>query len=77
MPTEPTGNGYGAPLTELIIWQMDPPVARGMPAAVAALCVIAVIIPVSGGPAAPGLNTTLHPIVTGLPGISLLQYQHQ
>jgi hypothetical protein len=77
MPTEPMGSGYGAPLTELIIWQMDPPVASGMPVAVAALWVIAVIIPVSGGPAAPGLKITLHPIVTGLPGISLLQDQHQ
>jgi hypothetical protein len=48
---------------------MLPEVASGMPPAVAAVCKTAVMIPVSGGPAAPGLNMTLHPMVTGLPGI--------
>jgi hypothetical protein len=32
----------------------------------------ATIVPLSGGPAAPGVNTTAHPIETGIPGIGSL-----
>src|SRR5262245_16722860 len=63
------GSGYGTPDTEFTIWQMLPDVASGMPPAVAMVWVTATITPESGGPAAPGLSTTAHPIETGGPGI--------
>src|SRR5438046_8503507 len=63
------GRGYGAPLTELIIWQTLPTTASGMPPAVAIACGTTVMIPLSGAPAAPGLNTTAHPMVTGGPAM--------
>jgi hypothetical protein len=34
-PPAPMGNGYGTPETELIIWQILPMVASGIPLAVA------------------------------------------
>jgi hypothetical protein len=40
-----------------------------MPPAVTVLCGIIVIMPLSGGPAAPGLTITAQPMVTGGPDI--------
>jgi hypothetical protein len=71
-PPEPIGSGYGTPESEFTIWQMLPTVASGWPPAVAMVCRMTVINPESGGPAAPGLNTTAHPIVTGGPGMFYL-----
>jgi hypothetical protein len=70
-PPCPIGSGYGTPDTEFTIWQMLPTVASGIPDAVATVCVITLMKPLSGGPAAPGLSTTAHPIETGDPGISV------
>jgi hypothetical protein len=63
------GSGYGTPLTEFTIWQMLPATASGMPPAMATACGMTLMNPESGGPAAPGVNVTAHPIVTGGPGI--------
>jgi hypothetical protein len=57
--------GYGAPVTEFVIWQIEPLTARGIPAADAIACGTETIIPESGGPAAPGVRITEQPIVTG------------
>ena len=69
-PPGPIGNGYGTPESEFTIWQMLPTVANGIPPAVTTAWVMTEMIPESGGPAAPGLNMTAHPIETGGPGIS-------
>jgi hypothetical protein len=68
-PPGPIGNGYGAPVTEFTIWQIEPTVAKGSPPPVAFACVTTVMTPVSGGPAIPGESSTAHPIETGGPGI--------
>src|SRR5262245_20393339 len=68
-PPWPIGSGYGAPDNEFTIWQIDPVVAMGSPLAAAFVCVITEMTPVSGGPAAPGDNSTAHPTETGGPGI--------
>ena len=68
-PPLPIGSGYGTPDTELIIWQTLPTVASGIPPAVTTAWVMTLMKPESGGPAAPGVRTTAHPIVTGGPGI--------
>jgi hypothetical protein len=64
-PMEPIGSTYGTPLNELTIWQSDPVTAKGIPLAVTVVCSIVVITPESGGPAAPGDNTTAQPTETG------------
>ncbi len=53
----------------MIIWQIDPATARGRPETVADVWGTEMIIPESGGPAAPGVRRTAHPMVTGKPGI--------
>src|SRR5712691_9923958 len=68
----PITSGYGKPQTELIIRQMEPDVASGIPLAVMNGGSTTRMAPVSGGPDAPGLTITEHPIVTGDPGITLL-----
>ena len=68
----PMGNGYGTPESELTIRQVEPHMASGIPLAVGPPGGIIVIVPVSGGPAAPGASETEHPIVTGGPGIAFL-----
>lgn len=68
-PPGPIGSGYGAPETELIIWQIEPLVASGCPFAVTFVCSTVVMTPLSGGPAAPGVRTTEQPMLTGAPGI--------
>src|SRR5262245_33830383 len=70
-PPGPIGSGYGAPLTEFTIWQMLPTVASGCPFAVTVACVMTLMIPLSGGPAAPGLRTTAQPMLTGGPAMVL------
>ena len=65
----PMANGYGNPQTELIIRQRDPVVARGIPPAVMTGGNIEMIVPVSGGPEAPGVMITIAPTVTGDPGM--------
>ena len=49
--------------------QIDPLVASGIPLASMNGGRIAMITPVSGGPVAPGVITTVAPIETGGPGI--------
>src|SRR5579871_3062125 len=68
-PPAPMGSGYGTPETELTIWQMLPTVASGCPLAVTIDWRMTLTKPESGGPAAPGVNTTAQPIETGGPGI--------
>jgi hypothetical protein len=46
----------------------DPVVASGIPPAVTVGGKMVTIVPVSGGPDAPGVRMTLQPIVTGGPG---------
>jgi hypothetical protein len=65
----PIGITYGNPQTELIMLQIEPGSARGMPFAVGPPGGIIVIVPVSGGPERPGESITAQPIVTGGPGI--------
>ena len=65
----PMISGYGTPESELTIRHIEPEVARGNPPAVITGGKIPRIVPVSGGPAAPGVTTTVQPIVTGDPGI--------
>lgn len=67
----PIGNGYGNPQTELIMMQVEPGIASGIPLAVGPPGGMTVIVPLSGGPDRPGETTTEHPIVTGGPGISI------
>jgi hypothetical protein len=67
----PMTSGYGNPHTELIIRHIEPAVASGIPAAVITGGKMAMIVPISGGPDAPGVIITEHPIVTGGPGIRL------
>jgi hypothetical protein len=50
--------------------QIDPAVASGIPLAVMTGGIMAMIVPVSGGPDAPGLTITIAPMLTGGPGIS-------
>ena len=50
----PIISGYGTPLTELIIMQIEPLVANGIPPAVMNGGSTVMIVPLSGGPAAPG-----------------------
>jgi hypothetical protein len=54
----------------LIIKQMEPAVANGIPPAVMTGGMMPTIVPVSGGPEAPGVTMTLQPTVTGHPGIN-------
>ena len=65
----PMTKGYGKPQTELIMRHMEPAVASGIPPAVTTGGRINMIVPVSGGPDAPGVTVTMQPIVTGGPGI--------
>src|SRR2546427_11609690 len=57
------------PLSELIIVQSDPEVASGRARAVMTGGKTATIVPVSGTPVAPGVTMTMHPMLTGGPGI--------
>jgi hypothetical protein len=65
----PITSGYGNPQTELIMRQIDVDVANGIPPPVITGGRITRIVPVSGGPEAPGVTMTEQPIVTGGPGI--------
>jgi hypothetical protein len=69
LATGPIGSGYGTPVTELIIKQIDPVVANGIPPAVISGGKMPRMVPVSGGPAAPGVIITEQPMLTGGPGI--------
>lgn len=51
--------------------QIDPLVASGIPLAVTNGGSTKMIVPVSGGPDAPGLTITIAPMLTGGPGILL------
>jgi hypothetical protein len=66
---DPIINGYGNPQTELIMRHSEPDVAKGIPLAVITGGKMAMIVPVSGGPEAPGVIMTCAPILTGEPGI--------
>ncbi|HYN82257.1 MAG TPA: hypothetical protein VES88_12195 [Gemmatimonadaceae bacterium] len=68
--SDPITSGYGTPVTELTIVHMAPAKASGIPFANGPPGGIMVITPVSGAIAIPGETTTLHPMVTGHPGIS-------
>lgn len=68
----PITSGYGKPHTELIIMQIEPAVASGIPLAVMTGGMTAMMVPVSGGPDAPGLIMTIAPMLTGGPGTALL-----
>ena len=52
--------------------QIEPAVASGIPPAVMNGGKTTMIVPVSGGPDAPGLTITIAPMLTGGPGIRLL-----
>ena len=65
----PITNGYGKPQTEFTIMQIEPAVASGIPLAVMTGGMTAMMVPVSGGPDAPGLTITIAPMLTGGPGI--------
>ena len=67
-PGVPTISGYGKPQTELIIMHSDPDVASGMPFAVITGGKTVMIVPMSGGPDAPGVIITCAPMLTGEPG---------
>jgi hypothetical protein len=54
----PITSGYGKPQTELIIKHSEPEVANGIPPAVMKGGNMPRIVPVSGGPEAPGVTTT-------------------
>src|SRR5947209_1214202 len=73
----PITAGYGKPHTELIIRQIDVLVASGMPLAVTTGGSTAMIVPLSGGPDAPGVRMTEQPIVTGGPGIAALHSERR
>jgi hypothetical protein len=60
------------PETELTIKQRDPAVARGIPFTVIEGGNMVMIVPISGGPEAPGVIITDAPMVTGDPGINFL-----
>src|SRR5688500_3745613 len=51
--------------------QIEPAVASGIPLAMMTGGMITIMVPVSGGPDAPGLTITIAPILTGGPGISI------
>jgi hypothetical protein len=51
--------------------QIDPAVASGMPPAVRNGGKMPTMVPLSGGPAAPGVTITAAPIVTGGPGMAI------
>jgi hypothetical protein len=57
----PIGNIYGKPHTELIIMHSDPVVAKGKPLAVMTGGNMTMIVPISGGPDAPGEIITMAP----------------
>ena len=65
----PITSGYGKPQTEFTIMQIEPAVASGIPLAVMTGGMTAMMVPVSGGPDAPGLTITIAPMLTGGPGI--------
>ena len=72
MPVEASGpmaSGYGTPVTELTIWQIEPATASGMPLAVTNGLRDWMITPVSGAPAIPGVTITAQPMLTGGPGM--------
>ena len=48
--------------------QIEPEVASGIPLAVMTGGITAMMVPVSGGPDAPGLIITIAPMLTGGPG---------
>jgi hypothetical protein len=50
--------------------QIEPAVASGIPLAMMTGGMTAMMVPVSGGPDAPGLTITIAPMLTGGPGIS-------
>lgn len=52
--------------------QIEPVVASGIPLAEMNGGMTAMIVPVSGGPDAPGLTITIAPMLTGGPGKFLL-----
>ena len=52
--------------------QIEPAVASGIPLAVMNGGMTAMMVPVSGGPDAPGLIITIAPMLTGGPGTALL-----
>lgn len=54
----PMTSGYGKPHTELIIRHNEPEVAKGMPPAVITGGKMPSIVPMSGGPEAPGVIMT-------------------
>jgi hypothetical protein len=68
-PVGPITKGYGNPQTEFTIKQSEPDVASGNPPTVMTGGKMPTIVPMSGGPEAPGVTITAHPIVTGGPGI--------
>lgn len=49
--------------------QIDPLVASGIPLAMMTGGMMTMIVPVSGGPEAPGLTITIAPMLTGGPGM--------
>src|SRR5688572_5155084 len=60
---------YGTPETEFTSCAIDPAVASGIPPAIRNVAGTLTMTPLSGGPAAPGVSTTAHPIETGGPDI--------
>jgi hypothetical protein len=60
---------YGAPDTEFTMEHNEPATATGIPETVTLVWGMTTITPLSGGPAAPGVTITAHPIETGGPGI--------
>ncbi len=69
LASDPITSGYGAPEIELTIWQIVPATARGIPPAMTEAWGTCTMTPLSGGPAAPGVTITAHPMLTGGPGI--------
>jgi hypothetical protein len=64
-------SGYGTPLSELTIEQIEPEPARGSPPVVTKGGRMPTITPISGAPVAPGVTITMQPIDTGGPGIGV------
>jgi hypothetical protein len=60
------------PVSELIIEQIEPETASGMPPAVTHVWRMPTMTPLSGAPVAPGVTITMHPIETGGPGIAVI-----
>src|SRR5690242_6710873 len=71
---DPIIKGYGKPHTELIIIQREPDVASGISLAVITGGKIPTMVPISGGPEAPGVIITCAPTLTGDPGIVILHH---